>query len=336
MRNSAEPASSEESEATSSISPNTVADSLPSKSQRVLSIQSHTVHGYVGNKCAVFPLQLLGFEVDPINSVQFSNHTGYSAGWRGQVLEGEQLWALVDGLKANSLLTGYSHVLTGYIGSASFLNTVLRAIHTLRRENPSLTYFCDPVMGDHGKLYVPTELVEIYREQVVPLAAVLTPNQFEAELLTECPIRCDSDASAACRKLHAKGPHTVVITSLTLPGVTGSSHSGVAGGSSEESIMMLASRLEPSGAVRQWRLKLPRLPRDFTGTGDLTAALLLAWSRRHPQPSELATVIEKVGASLQAVLRRTMQVGRSEICLLDVQEELRNPRVLVHAEEISS
>jgi hypothetical protein len=25
---------------------------------RVLSIQSHVVHGYVGNKCAVFPLQV--------------------------------------------------------------------------------------------------------------------------------------------------------------------------------------------------------------------------------------------------------------------------------------
>lgn len=32
--------------------------------------------GYVGNKSAVFPLQLLGYDVDPINSVQFSNHTG--------------------------------------------------------------------------------------------------------------------------------------------------------------------------------------------------------------------------------------------------------------------
>ena len=42
----------------------------------VLSIQSHVVSGYVGNKCCVFPLQLLGFEVDHISSVQFSNHTG--------------------------------------------------------------------------------------------------------------------------------------------------------------------------------------------------------------------------------------------------------------------
>jgi len=43
---------------------------------RILSVQSHVVSGYVGNKAAVFPLQLLGFDVDVINSLQFSNHTG--------------------------------------------------------------------------------------------------------------------------------------------------------------------------------------------------------------------------------------------------------------------
>ncbi|PIO63960.1 hypothetical protein TELCIR_14425 [Teladorsagia circumcincta] len=46
------------------------------RNKRVLSIQSHVVHGYAGNKASVFPLQLNGFEVDPINSVQFSNHAG--------------------------------------------------------------------------------------------------------------------------------------------------------------------------------------------------------------------------------------------------------------------
>ncbi len=34
------------------------------------------VSGYVGNKCAVFALQQLGIDVDAINTVQFSNHTG--------------------------------------------------------------------------------------------------------------------------------------------------------------------------------------------------------------------------------------------------------------------
>jgi len=36
--------------------------------RRVLSIQSSVVHGYVGNKSAVFPLQLHGFDVDPITA----------------------------------------------------------------------------------------------------------------------------------------------------------------------------------------------------------------------------------------------------------------------------
>ena len=63
---------------------------MSDSSRRVLSIQSHVVSGYVGNKSASFPLQLLGFEVDTINSVQFSNHTGYSAGVRGQVSNSQQ------------------------------------------------------------------------------------------------------------------------------------------------------------------------------------------------------------------------------------------------------
>ena len=144
---------------------------------RVLSIQSHVVHGYVGNKSAVFPLQLLGVEVDPVNSVQFCNHTGYAAGVRGDVLQGDQLRALVDGLGANGLLSGYTHLLTGYIGSPSFLRAVVDALVAMRAANApeAVAYFCDPVLGDGGKLYVPEALVEIYRDDVVPLATVRTP-----------------------------------------------------------------------------------------------------------------------------------------------------------------
>jgi len=32
--------------------------------ERILSIQSHVVFGYVGGKAAVFPLQCLGYDVD--------------------------------------------------------------------------------------------------------------------------------------------------------------------------------------------------------------------------------------------------------------------------------
>ncbi|TYK19181.1 pyridoxal kinase isoform X2 [Cucumis melo var. makuwa] len=41
--------------------------------------------------------------------------------FKGQVLNGRQLWDLIEGLEENELLY-YTHLLTGYIGSVSFLN----------------------------------------------------------------------------------------------------------------------------------------------------------------------------------------------------------------------
>lgn len=135
-------------------------DPLP----RVLSIQSHVVSGYVGNRAAVFPLQLLGFEVDFINSVQFCNHTGYPS-FNGQVLKGEELQTLVSGLEAN-FLEDYDYILTGYIGSESFLSSVLESVDSVLKANPKARFVCDPVLGDEGKYYVPRELVGIYRNKV--------------------------------------------------------------------------------------------------------------------------------------------------------------------------
>ncbi|GJR53891.1 pyridoxal kinase isoform X2 [Tanacetum coccineum] len=59
-----------------------------------LSVPTIAYIPYDQNWCygsAVFPLQLLGYGVDPIMSAQFSNHTGYPT-FKGQVLNGKQLW----------------------------------------------------------------------------------------------------------------------------------------------------------------------------------------------------------------------------------------------------
>ena len=63
----------------------------------ILSIQSHVAYGYVGNKAAVYPLQSLGFDVWPVHTVQFSNHTGYGK-WQGEVFSKEHILGLVNGL----------------------------------------------------------------------------------------------------------------------------------------------------------------------------------------------------------------------------------------------
>ncbi|CAN0897439.1 Pyridoxal kinase, partial [Linum grandiflorum] len=313
---------------------------LPSGTGRVLSIQSHTVQGYVGNKSAVFPLQLLGYDVDPINSVQFSNHTGkllwcYPS-FKGQVLNGQQLWELIEGLEANNLLF-YTHLLTGYIGSVSFLNTVLEVVNKLRTINPKLTYVCDPVMGDEGKLYVPVDLVAVYREKVVPVASMLTPNQFEAEQLTGSRIVSESDGRSACNKLHAAGPSKVVLTSINIGG----------------GLLLIGSDQKEKGQPpQQFKIAIPKIPAYFTltyldihfqGTGDLMTALLLGWSNKYPDNLDKAA--ELAVSSLQALLQRTVidyqkagydpAASSLEIRLIQSQDDIRNPNVQFKAEKYS-
>ena len=67
---------------------------------------------------------------------------------------------------------------------------------------------------------------------------------------------------------------------------------------------------------------------------DQVAALLLAWSARLPGAHNLPTVLERAGASVQAVLQRTHASGRRELCLVQSQAELLEPQVLVRAEAL--
>lgn len=75
---------------------------------------------------------------------------------------------------------------------------------------------CDPVMGDNGKMYVPENLLPIYKSQILPLSDILTPNQFEAELLTGIQIRTVEDAWNGIDILHDRGCQTIVLSSTEL------------------------------------------------------------------------------------------------------------------------
>ncbi|KAH9675549.1 Pyridoxal kinase [Citrus sinensis] len=301
---------------------------LPSETGRVLSIQSHTVQGYVGNKSAVFPLQLLGYDVDPIHSVQFSNHTGKLL----TLLLKNSLRTLRPDIWCESFnLYKRRHKLVaqfslGYIGSVSFLNTILQVVEKLRSINPNLIYVCDPVMGDEGKLYVPSELVSVYREKVVPVASMLTPNQFEAEQLTGFRIGSEADGREACKILHAAGPAKVVITSINIDG----------------NLFLIGSHQKEKGqSPEQFKIVIPKIPAYFTGTGDLMTALLLGWSNKYRDNLDIAA--ELAVSSLQALLQRTVndyvtagfnpQSSSLEIRLIQSQDDIRNPQVKFKSEK---
>jgi len=260
--------------------------------RRVLSIQSHVVSGYVGNKSATFPLQLLDFEVDAINSVQFSNHTGYAKGVRGQVLDDSQLQELIEGLEANQI-NKYSHIINGYIGSKSFLIKMGEVVKKLKEVNPSLIYVCDPVMGDSGPgLYVPKELLPVYQDVILPLADVAIPNQFEAELLTGQTITNEKEALAVMDILHKKGVSTVILSSTEL-------------GSSDH-LVGLASCSKTGTKVK---VLIPKFPAAFVGTGDLFTALSTAWLAR--SGGDLKSSLEKTIGTMQVVLGRTLEHAKT-------------------------
>ena len=270
----------------------------------------------VGNKAAVFPLQLLGFDVDFINSVHFSNHTGYEHGVKGDVLNGNQLRDVLDSLRDNKLLGDIGHVLTGYIGSTSFLEAVLHVLEVVREHNPKVRFVCDPVLGDHGKFYVPPELVPLYKEKVIPVADVVTPNQFEVEQLTGIRIESIDDAKKACKTLHDMGPSLVIITSLVGSDIEG-----------DNMVVLASRRVVGTDEDEIWRIDTPVLPGDFTGTGDLCAALFLGHTALD---NDLAVALEKVIGTMHAVIKRTHEhsdgtVAGKELKLIASKREIENP-----------
>ncbi|OWR45464.1 pyridoxal kinase [Danaus plexippus plexippus] len=294
-------------------------DSTP----RVLSIQSHVVHGYVGNKSAVFPLQVLGFEVDAINTVQFSTHTGYKH-VKGTILKNEEMAELMEGLALNEV-DYYTHFLTGYSRSPDSLKQIASIITKLKQKNQNLIYVCDPVMGDNGKMYVPDEVLPVYRDILVPLADILTPNQFEAEQITGLTMNDLDGALKIIDALHGKGVKTVVLSSTDL--------------GDEENMIGIASNKDSC-----YKIVIPKFGATFTGTGDLFAALFMAWS--HKTNKNLKLTLEKTIATLQHIVKDTFDKARAvqptgkvssaliELRLVQNKTTIEDPKIIIEATKI--
>ena len=271
----------------------------------ILSIQSSVAYGHVGNSAAVFPLQRLGIDVWPVLTVHFSNHTGYGS-FRGPVLPADQIAEVLRGVEERGVLPGCDAVLSGYMGDVSLGHVVLDAVAKVKAANPRAVYCCDPVLGDVGRgFFVRPGLPEFMRDQAVPRADIITPNQFELEFLAGGPIATLDDALAAARAVQAAGPKIVLVTSLTRSDAPA------------DAIEMLA--VAPDGA---WIVATPRLPLNVNGSGDITAALFLAHWLRSGSP---ATALGRTAATVFAVMEETHRAGKREIQIVAAQDAIANP-----------
>jgi len=272
---------------------------------QILSIQSSVAYGHVGNSAAVFPLQRLGHEVWPVNTVHFSNHTGYGE-WRGPLLAPTDVADVLTGIAERGVFPQVDAVLSGYQGDPAVGAVILDAVGRVKAANPAAVYCCDPVLGDVGRgMFVRPGIPEFMRDTVVPAADIITPNHFELDFLAGAATATIAEVLDAVDTVRAGGPRDVLVTSVL--------HRDVPDGSLD----LVA--VSDAGA---WAVTTPLLPISPNGCGDVTSALYLAHLRSTGSP---ATALRRTAATVFAVLEATIAAGTREIQLVAAQDAIATP-----------
>ncbi len=281
---------------------------------RILSIQSSVAYGHVGNSAATFPLQRLGHEVWPVPTVVFSNHTGYGA-WRGPLLPPDDVRAVVTGIAERGVLPTCDVVLSGYLGGPGICDVVVDAVAQVKAANPDATYACDPVMGNATSgCFVDPAIPPILRERVVPVADIITPNQFELGFLTDMSPGSLESTLESADTARALGPSTVLVTSVLRPDRP------------EDTIEMLV--VTDDGA---WTVRTPRLPMEVSGSGDLTSALFTAHLK---ETGSAADALAATASSVYAVLAATLDSGERELRIVAAQDAIADPACEFEVEQV--
>eukprot|EP00043_Microstomoeca_roanoka_P005303 m.54895 g.54895 ORF g.54895 m.54895 type:complete len:210 (-) comp12907_c0_seq5:156-785(-) len=163
------------------------------------------------------------------------------------------------------------------------------------------------------------DLIPVFREELIPLADIITPNQFELEKILDRPINTIEDAWSGLEQCITMGIDHVVLTSF----VDGDA----------EIILLGAAVQDPSTrSFTKYRIVVKKYNFYFTGTGDLLSALILA--RTWQLPNDPKAAVEKAMASLQGVCRRTYEACHKipdagarerELRLIQSKSDIENP-----------
>lgn len=243
----------------------------------ILSISSQVSHGPVGNSAAVPGMAALGLTVHPVPTVILSNHPGLGspAGFR---TEARHLGGILVALDNLGVLRKCDAVLTGYFASHDQVVSVAHTIRHMKQDNPAMIYLCDPVLGDDPDgLYVPLPVAEAIRDELVPLADILSPNRFELSWLTQRSVGSATETVMVARSLPA-----TEILATSIP---------------DGDCRLATFAVTRDAAHQDSRERLNAVPH---GTGDLLAGLYLAHRARGEPP---ASALQGSMAMLDKVIR---------------------------------
>jgi hydroxymethylpyrimidine/phosphomethylpyrimidine kinase len=173
---------------------------------------------------------------------------------------------------------------TGMLATAAIVSAVAAAIERLRLP----LVVVDPVMvAKSGDRLLDRDAETAYRERLLPLATVVTPNLPEAESLLGRPVRTLAEMREAARALHAMGPRAVVVKGGHLEG-------------DAVDVFWDGERMED--------LSAPRIATKNThGTGCTYSAAIAA---RLALGDSLLDAVRGAKAYLTEAIRRSYSVGR--------------------------
>lgn len=285
--------------------------------KNILAIQSHVVFGHAGNSAAVFPLQRLGVNVWPLNTVQFSNHTQYQQ-WTGSVMPASHLADIVQGIASIGKLQDCDAVLSGYLGSAEQGEQIQHIVAQIKAANPRARYFCDPVMGHPVKgCIVAPGVAEFHVSHSLPSSDIIAPNLLELEMLSGQRVNNVEQAIQAARELINKGPQIVLVKHLDRAGYQTNCFE-----------MLLVT------AQQAWHSSRPLIDfgeRQPVGVGDVTSGLLLA---KLLQSAPLNEALEHVTAAVYELMQVTKQMNEYELQLVAAQDRIARPECWFSATEL--
>lgn len=272
----------------------------------IISIQSNLVFGHAGNSSAVFPIQRMGLEIWPIHTVQYSNSSQYGQGWTGHGYPANDIRELIQGLDNIEQLSNCEAIISGYQDSIEQCAAVRESVVNIKHQNPNALYVCDPSMEDIFIGKVATQDVSSpVIEELMPIADVIVPNQYELERFTKCRIETLEQAVVACKKALELGPKVVLLRNLTLV-------------NNDMYTMML---ITPKSAYLSQRPLL-----NFTvrpgGINELTTALFTACLVKQMSP---AVALRHTNNALYGVLELTCDHDSLELETITGQYEFVEP-----------
>lgn len=282
----------------------------------VLVITSQVVRGGISGRGLTFALERIGHDVWFLPTILLPWHPGQGKGTR-IVPPAADFEAIAGDLAASPKLSEIGAVISGYLGSAAQAGPIAALVKAVKSANPDAPYLCDPIMGDHhgdayggdGTLYVPEPTAEAIRDELVPLADIVTPNAFELGWLTGHDVDIETRVLAAARAL---GPERVLVTSS--PALRRNAIANVLAG--------------PRGAIAAEHAAIPNPPH---GTGDLIAGLYLS-NLMAGQDDEEA--LKRASASVFELVARSVKKGADELLFAEEQQSVVKAMALVTSRRI--